>query len=104
MASADVSPEMKEAFRTFAEESLEWDVKDPGIRSLEVLSGTQGRGSDRVWITVGQRLPPGEADSSYDEVLAIFESTAYLVVTWDRGGYQGLPYLYGKDDVLSVET
>ena len=99
----EITEKIKEGFRKFAEKTLQWNVKDTEIKSITVYA-KRIRGRDKIRkITVGEEISPPIADTPGEPVLAIFESTTYLVVTPNRGGIQGVPYLWGKEDVIGVE-
>jgi hypothetical protein len=54
-------------------------------------------------ITVGEKCKNLEPDSPAEEVLAIFEASAFLVCTENRGIDKGLPYFFVRADVRKVE-
>ena len=99
-----VPPEAKEAFRKFAETNLGWEVRDTKISKIAVSKFSE-RKKDKVVteICVGEEASTDLFDTPSEPVLAIFESNAYLVITPNRGGLRGLPYLFGHEQVLSVE-
>lgn len=103
MDEPEVTPEMRESFRKGAEITLGWAVRDRNILSLTISQPNRGPQTGSFRIRAGKLLPRGEGDIPYERVLAIFESNAYLVITWNRGGFRGMPYLYGGNEVIGVE-
>ena len=98
-----ITEKIKEGFRKFAEETLQWNVKDTRIKSITVYA-RKIKGKDKIRkINVGEKISPPLSDTIDEPVLAIFESRAFLVVTPNRGGIRGMPYLWGEDDIISVE-
>lgn len=88
-----------EGCRRFAEDTTGWQVRDIGIKAIVARNR---RYDEPVRIEVDQEFPHLIADSPGEKVIAIFESNAYLVVTPNRGGIRGIPYLFGKHEVLQV--
>ncbi len=54
-------------------------------------------------IIVGQWYENLEPESPLEKVIAIFESTVFLVCTPQRGGEKGMPYFFHRQDVQKVE-
>ncbi|HUU56531.1 MAG TPA: hypothetical protein VMW93_04245 [bacterium] len=102
MSDTDQKPEGLEAIRKFAEETTGWKVEESLIKSI-LIEDKSGRGFGRVKIEVGEPLHPGMSDFPGEKVMAIFKSNAYLVITPNRGGIRGMPYLYGLDEIVSLE-
>jgi hypothetical protein len=83
-----------EAMRTFAKETLGWDV---GQRRIFRVTGTHdGKPID---CEVGKTEPYGG-----EIVVAILESNAFLVCTPNRGFLRGEPILVGTQEVGSILT
>ena len=55
-------------------------------------------------IEVGKTYRDLEYDAPPDRVLAIFESTTFLVCSQSRGIEGGIPYFFSKEDVRRVEA
>ncbi len=103
MEIPEVTSEIRESFRKFAEETTGGKVEDLHIKSI-LINDRSHRRLGLVLITVGKILHPKMSDTPGEPVLAIFKSDEYLVVTPNRGGLRGMPYLFGADEVVSVET
>lgn len=99
-----VPPDVKESFRKFAEETTGWQVKDTDIKKITVSIFSEHIKKRIVaGICVGDELNTNVSCVYPEPILAIFESNAYLVITPNRGGLRGMPYLFGNEEVLSVE-
>jgi hypothetical protein len=99
-----VPKEAKESFRQFAEQTTGWKVKDTNIKKIVVSKFSNASKKDVVVdISVETISNSNLFDTSSEPILAIFESNTYLVVTPNRGGLRGAPYLFGHDQVISVE-
>ena len=98
-----VTDEMREGMRKFAEETLGWKVSKKKIKAIWVYP--KGRYDDigKLKIEVGKLIDSRMTDTPNENVMAIFESNAYLVCTFNRGGARGAPYLYGKEEVFEIE-
>lgn len=80
------------ATRTFAEETLGWEVTERRIFSISYRHD----GTD-YYVQVGKPDPRiGEL------VLVILESNTYLVCTPNRGVLRGMPVLVGRNEVKST--
>jgi len=83
-----------QATKKFAQEGMGWPISDRRIRSIKFRDE---RRRDVVE-TVGEREPiEGEI------VIAILESTTYLVCTPNRGVLRGTPIMVGKCEVYASE-
>lgn len=78
-----------EATKKFAEEMLGWDISERRIFSIAY----RHEGKD-YHVEVGKPDP-----RSHELVVAILESTTYLVCTPNRGVVRGIPILVGQDKV-----
>jgi hypothetical protein len=101
MKGNEITLENREAFRRYVEEKTGWAVMDQNIRSIEIYNRTL---TLPVRITLGEELDLRFADTPGETVMAIFQSNAYLVITSNRGGLRGTPYLFGLKEVVKVET
>jgi len=54
-------------------------------------------------IEIGKIVKNLEPDAPPEEIIAIFDSTTFLVCTQSRGIDQPLPYFFAREDVLKVE-
>src|SRR6266571_2400387 len=82
-----------DAIKTFAGETLGWDVSDRKIFSIRYKHD----GKD-YYAEVGQtEKVEGE------EVVAILESNTYLVCTTNRGVARGMPILVGKEEAYIIK-
>ena len=100
-----LNPEIKEAIRKFAEQTIGSTVRDTKIRSISV--STTGRHSRKLInskICVGNELDSGLANIPHESVMAIFESdfaaNNYVVVTPDK---RGTVYLFDREEVVNIE-
>ena len=78
-----------EATKKFAEEMLGWEISERRIFSIAY----QYKGKN-YHVEVGKPDP-----RSHELVIAILESTTYLVCTPNRGVVRGIPILVGQDKV-----
>ncbi|MFH2037525.1 MAG: hypothetical protein ABIJ45_14070, partial [Candidatus Zixiibacteriota bacterium] len=58
----------------------------------------------KMKIEVGKIAKNMEPGSPPEKVIFIFEATAFLVCTENRGLHEGLPYFFVRSDVRNVET
>jgi len=86
--------------RSYLEEILGITVRSRLIESIDVNSAFHWQ--PPLHIQVGSRCGNLEKDSPSEEIVAIFESTTFLVCTPRRGAFQGLPYFFSKEDVHRV--
>ena len=94
--------DLRDKFRKFAEQTMGRKVDDTDIKGLKVRD--MDSATLVTEIRVGGTLPTSlRADTPGEKILAIFEaSNLFLVVTPNRGGIRGMPYLFGKDEVVEV--
>ncbi len=85
--------EIYQATRKFAAETTGWRIEQRRIRSIKFRD--HGK---MVVATVG-KLEPMEGAL----VIAILESTTYLICTPNRGVLRGSPMMVGKDEVTDFE-
>ena len=84
--------EVWESVKKFAEETLDWEVSDRRIFSIAY----QKHGKE-YHVEVGKPDPRNE-----ELVVAIFESTTYLVCTPNRGVLRGMPLLISKSELTDI--
>ncbi len=96
-----VTEKVREGIRKFAEETTGWTVSNRRIRTILVHTSRHNVGN--IKIEIGKYVDSRMSDTPNEEVMAIFESNAFLVCTPNRGVLRGMPYLYGKDEVYKVE-
>ena len=77
------------AIKKFAEETLGWEISDRRIFSIFYQ-----RQDKHYHVEVGKPDPRNN-----ELVIAILESTTYLVCTPNRGVVRGMPILVGQDKV-----
>ena len=76
------------------------------IRARNIYSITVNPASHqmpKMKIEVGRSYKNLEPEAKSEKVLAIFESTTFLVCTQKRGLENGLPYFFARGDVVRVE-
>jgi hypothetical protein len=89
------------AVRNYLQQLTGARLHDREIKSIEVNPTQQALPPLRVEVgTVCSNLEPGAAP---ELVLAIFESTVFMVCTPTRGAGEGLPYFFAREDVRRVE-
>lgn len=100
----EVGPEIKEACRKFAEQVTGWVVKDTNIKKIRVhtFSWRLRRHIDSD-ICAGEGLDFNLSNLPNEQVIAIFESNQYLVVTPNKGDLKGTVYLFPPKEVAAVE-
>lgn len=76
-------------------------IKDKIVRSI--TANPPFHGLPTVHIEVGQLCTGMEPETPTEEVLAIFESESYLVVTASRGNGEGLPYIFPRSTIVDVK-
>jgi hypothetical protein len=82
------------------EPSLRAPVKPKRIKAIRVNSAQHWQPA--MWIEVGKPCSNLERDSSPQQVLAIFESTTFIVCTPGHGVGGGSPYFFSREDVRRV--
>jgi len=83
------------------EKSTAAKIRHKRIKALTVNPASHSL--PKMHIVVGGEYENLEPDAPLDKVLAIFESTTFLVCTRDRGVERGIPYFFAREDVLEVE-
>jgi len=94
---AEDNPEKAEglyqAIKKFAQQNMAWEITDRRIRSIRYRHERK----DLV-ATVGEPEP-----RTGEPVIAILESTTFLVCTPNRGVLRGMPIMVGKHEVFTSE-
>jgi len=96
------SEDLREKFRKFPELTIGRKVDDPHIKGLKVRD-MQSSGGVTI-IQEGGMLPASlRPDTAGEKILAIFlAADLFLVVTANRGGLRGMPYLFGKEEAVDI--
>ncbi len=82
------------------EKELELEIRPKKIRAVKINSSCHWQ--PPMKIEVGKMARELEKDSPSEEVVAIFESVTFLIVTKERGATSGLPYFFLREDVRRV--
>ncbi len=103
-SGSQVLPEMKDSCRKFAEQVTGWPVKDTNIKKIKVHTFSW-RIRKQVYsdICAGEELDLNLSNLPNEQVIAIFESNEYLVVTPNKGNLNGTVYLFPFNEVVAVE-
>ena len=88
-------------FQEYLQATSRAPIKAKRIRAITVNPAY--RWQPRVRIEVGREYAELEPGAPREEVLAIFESVSFLVVTGSRGAGTGAPYFFSREDVRAVE-
>ena len=91
----------REAIRQYVAKTLGVKIRERKIRAIQV--NARYRWQPPLRIEVGHSYSNLEPDAPMEEVVAIFESTVFCVCTSNRGTERGMPYLFNRDDITSVE-
>ncbi len=92
----------REQVRRYLEKLVKAPVQSKVIRSLTV--NPLYHGSSKMTVSVGQYVANLEPGAPPEQVLAIFESKSFMVVTPSRGNMDGLPYFFTRQEVLRAES
>jgi len=76
-------------------------IRDKVVRSI--TANPPFHGLPTIHIAVGQYCSGMEPGAPTEEILAIFESESYLVVTPTRGNGEGLPYIFPRNTIVDVQ-
>jgi len=76
-------------------------IRDKRIKAIVVNPLHHGLPKRRI--EVGQSYADLEPGAPSQRVIAIFESDSFLVCTPERGAGDGLPYIFTRQEVKSVE-
>lgn len=96
-----LSVDQIEELRKRLEKTLRVKIRPKTIKSIRV--NPSNRFLPNMYIEVGKFCKNLEADAPVEEVVAIFDSTLFLVCTQNRGIEKGLPYFFARQDVYYVE-
>jgi len=91
----------REQLRRELEKRLHVKIRPRQIRAIDVNSAQHWQPA--MTIEVGKTYRDLEFDAPPDLVLAIFESTTFMVCTQTRGVEGGIPYFFSREDVRRVE-
>jgi len=94
-------PKQREQIMAYLRSTSKTPVKDKRIRAITVNPAY--RWQPTIRIEVGQSYANLEPGALAEPVLAIFEAVSFLVCTQTRGGGQGAPYYFSREDVRKVE-
>jgi hypothetical protein len=89
-----------ETIRDYLETLYPGKIRKKRIRAIKVNSSYHWQ--PQLLIEVGKSYRELEPDAPMEEVIAIFESDSFLVCTEKRGGGQGIPYYFIREDVRLV--
>ena len=89
----DMAEQIYNAIKSFAKDTLGWNVSDRRIYRIEYYHDGKYRKAEVGKVT----------DSNNETVIAILESNAYLVCTPNRGVLRGMPLLVGANEARWVE-
>ncbi len=89
-----------EELRQKLDAELKPEVKKRRIKAIRVNSAY--RWQPPLWIEVGHEVGYLEKDGPPELIVAIYESTTFLVVTPEHGYEEGLPHFFAKEDVHQV--
>lgn len=93
-------PDELERLRQKLIETYGLKIKPKRIRALRVNSSY--RWQPPLHIEVGKTCSDLERDGSPELIVAIFESTAFMVCTKDHGVEAGMPHFFSRQDVRQV--
>lgn len=96
----DLSHEQLEAVKKRLEELTKTRIRAKRIKAITV--NPSDHHLPKMKIEVGKICKTLEAGAPAERVLAIFESTLFMVVTENRGLDRGLPYFFFRGDVRDV--
>ena len=95
-----ISKEEWEELKDWLGTQLKPAIKGRRIKAIKVNSAY--RWQPPLYIEVGKSCADLEQDGGPEEILAIYESTTFLVVTPEHGNKKGLPYFFAKQDVNRI--
>ncbi len=91
--TADMAERAYQGIKAFAKDNILWNISDRRIFRIEYFDKGKHRKDEVGKIT----------DVNGEEVIAILESTAFLVCTPNRGVLRGDPILVGTNEVRDIE-
>lgn len=86
--------------REYLEKTLGHPIKNKKIAAIGVNPLYHGQSSRMI--EVGHFYADLEPDAPSEQVLAIFETKLFCVVTESRGACRGLPYFFTRDTIYDV--
>ncbi len=89
-----------EELRAKLDKQLKPDVKKRRIKAIKINSAYHWQ--PPLYIEVGKKVGPLEPDAPPELIVAIYESSAFMVVTPKHGYDEGLPHFFAKEDVQQV--
>ncbi|MCP4686250.1 MAG: hypothetical protein GY867_12495 [bacterium] len=93
-------PDELEQLRRRLMEAYSLKIRSKRIRAIKLNSSYHWQ--PPMLIEVGKRCRNLEQDGPVEEVVAIFESTAFLVCTLEHGASEGMPHFFSRQDVRRV--
>ena len=97
-----LSIDEKEKIRQYLEKLFGQKVEKTEIKSITVNPPYHGQGKRTIEVNHSYAdLEPGRPP---DKVLAIFKSRSFLICTAERGARKGMPYIFTRDTIISVEV
>jgi hypothetical protein len=96
-----MNEDQRQQVKDYLEQITGVPVKDRRIKAIQV--NPSHHSLPPLYIEVGKVCSHLEPDAEPEKVLAIFETTVFLVCTPKRGGGKGLPYFFAREDVHKVE-
>ncbi|MDD3732388.1 MAG: hypothetical protein PHU88_08450 [candidate division Zixibacteria bacterium] len=90
-----------EEIKKYLEQLLGQKLKDRPIRAIGV--NPRYHGLPKRLIEEGGIYDNLEPGAPSERVLAIFEGTLFCVCTTGRGAGTGMPYLFHREDIYTVE-
>jgi len=80
--------------------TLRAPIKDRRIAAIKVNSAMHWQ--PPMWVEVGKVCKHLEPDSPGEEVVAIFESTTFIVCTTEHGADDKPPFFFSREDIRQV--
>ncbi|MCP4567889.1 MAG: hypothetical protein GY841_09955 [FCB group bacterium] len=96
-----IDEEERERIRLYLEKTLGHPVRKQKIKSI--LVNPHYHGQSKRTIEVGRSYADLEPGRPSEQVIAIFETKLFCVVTKERGAGEGLPYFFTRDTIRNVE-
>jgi len=91
----------REVIRQYLEKLFGQPVADDVFISITVNPPYHGQNQRTV--SVGQIVGDLEPEAPPEEILAIFESKSFLIVTASRGAGSGMPYIFPRHTVINSQ-
>jgi hypothetical protein len=96
----ELSLDELEELRLNLDRQLKPAIRKRRIKAIKVNSAY--RWQPPLFIEVGKECAHLQPEGSPELIVAIFESSTFVVVTPDHGYKKGLPYFFAKEDVQQV--